>query len=174
MSQEIMIRVDSERVIEAAVEAILRRGRFGIDEDEFEYESEFNGHLQELVEKRISERVNRIVDELARERVEELVATQIDAVVAEGFPYFDRDGRSKGAEPFAVYVRKAIDAMFAKKSHYQASSASRIAEKAFDKHVSKAFEDEIKTVRKRVRSYVDEQLSGAVVKSLREAVGLRS
>jgi hypothetical protein len=177
MSDEgkITISVERERVLEACVSAVLGHGRYEYDDDDG---GAFSSKMQKLVEKRIGDHVDELIDTIAREQIEALVGAQIAAVAAEGFPVFDRDGCSHGREPFAAYVRKAIDGMFSKHSKHNnfssRSQATTLAEEAFRVQVQAAFQDEIEAVRTRVREYVDEQLAGTVVKALREAVGLRS
>ena len=176
MSEEkaVTITVDHDLIVRECVDQIVRGGRYDYDDWETESASGFRERMQQLIESRVNERVDDLVNELALERVRELVGERIEAAVAEGFPVYDRDGRRTGVEPFAAYVRQQIDRMFEKRSDFGRHSnvSVTLAEKAFAAHVQEAFKAEAESVRAKVREWVDEQLAGAVIKSLREAVGL--
>lgn len=174
--EKITITIDREHVLGRCVAAVLQ-GNYEDDvEDEFDSHGGaylFNQRMRKLVEGRVAERVDELVGEIAREKIERLVHEQIEKQVAEGFPIFDEYGKRTSVEPFAAYVRKAIDGMFGQERRYgRRPRAVTMAEEAFRANVEQAFKDEVEAIRKRVRSYVDEQLAGEVVKSLRSAVGL--
>lgn len=169
----IVLQIDEAKIIEAVVEQLVTRGTYSDDGEDW-YPSKLSEKLQARIEARLEEVVESAIGDEFKAMVRARVEPVIESAVASGFPRFDRDGRALAPEPFAAYVRGAIDGMFKSTGHYsRKSEATEIAEKLFREHVEKAFKEELEAIRSRVRSYVDEQLAGTVIKSLREAVGLK-
>ena len=177
MSKKITISIDEEAIVEKAVERLMH-GRYHDDDDEEGYGwGEFATTMQKKIDARLTDVVESAIDEgiesLIQETIHAKIVPMLDAAVARGFAERDRYGDVVRQRPFETYVQASIDGLF-QKSNYNDSWAVKAGREAFEKHVEAAFKAETDRVRKAVRKYVDEQLSGAVVKSLREAVGLRS
>jgi uncharacterized protein (DUF2267 family) len=144
-------------------------------EDEEEYgPNRLHKKVAEMVANVVRERIDPRLEELVDARLEKVV----DTIFAEGWQRTDEWGHEKGPR---LTVEKRVDAAlsYAPKPdnfHYNRRERTPL-EKAVDKvlgdEIPKMVREETEKVQKLMRKAIDKQLSGSVVKSLRDALGLR-
>lgn len=170
---KVTVEVDEERIVERIVETIVMEGDW---RDGSEDESRFIRAIKKRVEKELDARIGAALDAALQDDLRARVLPRIEQVVREGFPRFNEWGDPTGTMTWEQAVKGALDSLFKPNgSGYSRDSwAVKAAKEAFEKTAAATFKAEVETIRAKVRAYVDEQLSGAVVKALREAVGLKA
>lgn len=172
--QKITIEVPADRLLETCLEYIVGHG----DAREYDYEdsggARFTRELRKRIDVQVTERVESALGTIIDEEIRARVSPVIDEVCAEGFPIFSEYGEKKRVEPFAIFVRKALESMFSKDSNsYRTPVGQKLAGEAFKVHVGAALDAEMKWLREQVRKHVDQRLSGDVVAALRDGLGLK-
>lgn len=172
------VEISREELIDAVAARIMQgygssRGWTGDDYDDPSPPNQavsLEGAVARLVDKRVRETMNEEIAALIRTRLEPAIET----VLAEGFPQRNHYGEVSGPpQPFDATVRSMVQDELKGRNGACRGWARELFEKVWREQIEAALKGEIETIRAKVRAYVDEQLGGAVVKAMREAVGLR-
>lgn len=133
--------------------------------------------LRAQVKEAIAAEVSKAFDDAVREELRAHVKAAIQDIADRGMPTFNRYGEKLEATPWPKVIAEALEGLTKPPSGSYGNAdteAKKIARTVFENVITKAVTAELEEVRKRIRTAVDEQLSGSVIKALREAVGLRS
>lgn len=153
------------------------------DEDEDERPSYMRTHpskslavsLREQVRKSIADEVSAAITNEVRAELRAQVKAALEAMAAGGMPRFNQYGEPMSPEPWPKVIGQALEGLTKSKDSYNRNSPELVtlARKVFEEAIGKTITAELDHVKKAIRQAVDEQLSGTVIKTLREAVGLR-
>jgi len=153
------------------------------DEDEDERPSYMRTHpskplaesLRAQVRKAIADEVSAAITNEVRAELRAQVKAALEAMAAGGMPRFNQYGEPMSPEPWPKVIGQALEGLTKSKDSYNRNSPEfvNIVRKVFEEAIGKTITAELDHVKKAIRQAVDEQLSGTVIKTLREAVGLR-
>lgn len=133
------------------------------------------GALREQVRKAVADEVTRAITEEVRADLRAQVKGAIETMAATGMPVFNQYGEPQQPTPWPKVIRESLEGLTKSKDSYNRNTPElvKIAVKVFEEAIGKTITAELEHVKKTIRQAVDEQLSGTVVKALRDAVGLR-
>lgn len=131
--------------------------------------------LREQVRKAIADEVSAAITNEVRAELRAQVKAALEAMAAGGMPRFNQYGEPMSPEPWPKVIGQALEGLTKSKDSYNRNSPELVtlARKVFEEAIGKTITAELDHVKKAIRQAVDEQLSGTVIKTLREAVGLR-
>lgn len=175
-------RAVEEQVVHALADRILRGLEQTHDPDFDEDEPSVYRRLQPSknladalrvqVKAAIAAEVSKAFNDEVRKELRTHVKAAIQDVADRGMPSFNRYGERQEAHPWPKVIAEALEGL-TKKSGYHDPESQKIAREVFTEVITKAMNVEVDALKKKIREAVDEQLSGSVIKALREAVGLR-
>lgn len=138
--------------------------------------STFENELRNRVSKMLDEKLAEVLNDSLKSQLQEIVKARIEEIAASGLPEFDRYGEMTFT-PWSKAISLALHSLTklpkGSSSYNNEPKLVSIAREAFKENIVKVLKEEGENVKVAVRAAVDEQLSGTVLKTLREAIGLR-
>jgi len=134
----------------------------------------FEETLRNRVSKMLDEKLAEVLTIELEDQLRQIVKTRIEEIAEQGMPEFNRYGEMSYT-PWSKAISRALESITKKNgsSSYDQPKVVSIAQEAFKEHVITVLKEESENIKAAVRAAVDEQLSGTVIKTLREAIGLR-
>lgn len=137
------------------------------------YKPSFEEALRNRVSKMLDEKLAEILTDSLNDQLRQIVKARIEEMAEQGMPEFNRYGEMSFT-PWSKAISRALEGLTKKgSSSYDEPKITSIAREAFKENITKILASEAENIKSVIRSAVDEQLSGTVIKTLREAVGLR-
>lgn len=136
------------------------------------YPPSFEESLRNRVSKMLNEKLAEILTDGLEDQLHQIVKARIEEIAEQGMPEFNRYGEMSFT-PWSKAVSRALEGITTKKASYDVPKVVSIAHEAFKENITKVLAAEAENIKSVIRAAVDEQLSGTVIKTLREAVGLR-
>ena len=169
---KVTIEINYEQLVQACVAHILDQG--GSVNEDGEAVPSLVRSVRSAVDAEIKKSVRSAVQEMVQKELDARVRVLVEEQLAGGFPIYDLYGQVIRHEPFDIFVRRSLEQMFDQQSNRSSRTVgAEIARDAFSKHIEKAMKDEMELLRDKIRQSVNEKLSADVVKTLRDAIGLR-
>jgi len=132
------------------------------------FEQTLRNRVSTMLDKRLAE----VLNESLKSQLRDMVKSRLEEIAEKGLPEFDRYGEMRFT-PWSKAVAVALEGLTKKSSSYDDPKISTIAKDAFREKITKVLEEESTKIKATIRAAVDEQLSGTVIKTLRDAIGLR-
>ena len=136
----------------------------------------FENELRNRVSKMLDEKLAEVLNDSLKSQLQEILKARVEEIAARGLPEFDRYGEMTFT-PWSKAISLALHSLTklpkGSSSYNNEPKLVSIAREAFKENIVKVLKEEGENVKVAVRAAVDEQLSGTVIKTLREAIGLR-